>query len=315
MSKYTPLKKSIWRDKDFKKSKKDAKLLFLYLISNESINNSGIYEIPISTISEETTIGVSTVRQLLVNGSIKNIEYDMENEIAYVVNRRKHSPGGNPHQVERGIVSEFKQTSKSFLWNSFIKLNPQFKDIFPTLAQPLANGSIPLPLPIPLQDSKDLKDIKPLKIEKEKTVEVEILVHLNEKAGKKFQPTETNLGFISARLAQGHTKADCFHVIEVKTEQWLDDIKWDKFLRPETLFNNSKFTGYVNEKKGLTMSRAGPSGKPTTVRSNIDLIQKIDLGEPNDHGRIQAGHSDHVGNRATREVGARNSENMERVAD
>jgi len=71
MSNYSPLHKRIWRDKDFKRSKKDAKLLFLYLISNESINNSGVYEIPISTISEETGIGSSVVAQLLTGGSIK----------------------------------------------------------------------------------------------------------------------------------------------------------------------------------------------------------------------------------------------------
>jgi len=58
-----------------------------------------------------------------------------------VVNRRKHSPGGNPAQVEKGIISEFKQTSKTFLWNDFVKLNPQFKEMFSTVGQRLGNGS------------------------------------------------------------------------------------------------------------------------------------------------------------------------------
>lgn len=165
MSNYSPLHKKIWRDKDFKKSKKDAKLLFLYLISNESINNSGIYEIPISTISEETGIGCPTVTQLLGNGSIKNIHYDLENEIVFVVNRRKHSPGGNPAQVEKGITSEFKQTSKTFLWNEFLKLNPQFKEMFSTVGQPLVNGTVPVLIPVVI---KDLNNNKPLKMENEK---------------------------------------------------------------------------------------------------------------------------------------------------
>jgi len=259
MSKYTPLKKTIWRDKDFKKSSKDEKLLFLYLISNESINNSGIYEIPLSTISEESGIGIPTVKQLLAKGSIRNIIYDMENEMVFVVNRRKHSPGGNPVQVERGIISEFKQTSKTFLWNEFLKLNPQFKDKLSTVGQPLVNGSIPLPLPLPLED---LTNNKPLKIE------AEILDYLNKVACKKFKHTDTNLKFISGRLSQGHTKQECFYVVEVKTEEWLDDKDWDKYLRPSTLFNATKFPGYLNQKKGLVKSNSEKRGFKSQAEIN-----------------------------------------------
>ena len=80
MPKYRPVYTKIWKDRDFLKAGKDAKLLFLYFITNESITNSGIYEIPIKTISVETGIPCSTVEQLLGNRSIKNIEYDLEND-------------------------------------------------------------------------------------------------------------------------------------------------------------------------------------------------------------------------------------------
>ncbi len=166
MSKYRPIYKKIWNDRDFKKSSKDEKLLFLYFSTCEGINNSGVYEIPLSTISEQTGIHLPAVKKILQANTIKNIKYDMENEIVFVVNARKYSPGGNPVQVEKGIVSEYKQNSKTFLWNSFLKLNPQFKDKFSTVGQPLVNGSIPIPLPIPI-DSKDLTNNKPLKMEEE----------------------------------------------------------------------------------------------------------------------------------------------------
>ena len=155
MSKYRNIHKKIWSDKDFKKSSKDQKLLFFYFSTCESTNNSGIYEIPLSTISEQTSIPQSIVRKILESQSIKNIHYDMENEIVFVVNARKYSPGGNPVQVEKGILNEFKESSKTPLWNLFLDKNPQFKQSFngcPTVAQPLTNGSLPLPIPLPSED-------------------------------------------------------------------------------------------------------------------------------------------------------------------
>ena len=146
MSKYRPVYTKIWKDRDFLKASKDSKLLFIYLITNESITNSGIYEIPIKTITNETGLTRSTVEQLLVKGSMKNVIYDLKNEIVFITNTRKYCRGGNPKQVEKGIINEMRQTSKTFLWNLFIQLNPCFKDIFSKVGQLLPNSSLPLPL-------------------------------------------------------------------------------------------------------------------------------------------------------------------------
>lgn len=168
MAKYRPVLTRIWKDRDFLSLGKDSKLIFLYLITNESCNNSGVYEIPIATISHETGVPQATVKQLLGNGSIKNIIYDVENEIVFVMNARKYSPGGNPAQVEKGVLSEFQHLGKTFLWNSFLELYPEFKTIFSTVDQPLVKGTLPLPLPLPL---KDLTNNKPLKMDIEEWFE------------------------------------------------------------------------------------------------------------------------------------------------
>jgi len=153
MSKYSPIYQKIWKDKDFLKSSKDAKLIFLYLTTNDAIHISGVYEIPLSTISYETGIPSATVRQVLTNGSIKNVVYDLENEMVFLVNRlKKYSQGGNPTQVERGVISQFLENAKTPLWNLFIEVNPYYKTLFSTLDQPLPKGSLPLPLPLPLKD-------------------------------------------------------------------------------------------------------------------------------------------------------------------
>jgi uncharacterized phage protein (TIGR02220 family) len=79
---------------------------------------------------------------------------------------------------------------------------------------------------------------------------LEVLNYLNLEAGKNFQPTDKNMGFIDARLNQ-YGKQALFHVVDVKVAEWKDDPKWDTYLRPSTLFNAEKCETYVNQKLGL----------------------------------------------------------------
>ena len=51
---------------------------------------------------------------------------------------------------------------------------------------------------------------------------------------------------IKARLNEGFTEDDFKYVIKVKSEEWKQDEKMCKYLRPETLFG-TKFEGYLNQ--------------------------------------------------------------------
>jgi uncharacterized phage protein (TIGR02220 family) len=74
-----------------------------------------------------------------------------------------------------------------------------------------------------------------------------ILEYLNEQAGRSYQPVESNLRLILARLKEGASEQQCKDVIDAKVQEWLNDSKWSKYLRPETLFNATKFAGYVGQ--------------------------------------------------------------------
>ncbi len=58
---------------------------------------------------------------------------------------------------------------------------------------------------------------------------------------------DPNLRPIDARLRSGVTEDQCRRVIDCKVRDWRDDPKMAKFLRPETLFNATKFEGYLGE--------------------------------------------------------------------
>jgi uncharacterized phage protein (TIGR02220 family) len=83
---------------------------------------------------------------------------------------------------------------------------------------------------------------------KEEIPYAEIIDYLNLKTGKKFSSTtEATKKHIASRLNEGRTVQDFKTVIDNKTDSWLNDPKWFKFLRPETLFG-THFESYLNEK-------------------------------------------------------------------
>lgn len=74
----------------------------------------------------------------------------------------------------------------------------------------------------------------------------EVILYLNEKTGKKFQPnSEAAKKHITARLAEGHDVKECKVAIDNQCKEWLGT-EFEKYLRPQTLFNSEKFDGYVN---------------------------------------------------------------------
>lgn len=74
----------------------------------------------------------------------------------------------------------------------------------------------------------------------------ELLAFLNERAGKRFPDSDTNVGIIVARLREGFAPLQVRQVIVMKNREWqTTDMR--KYLRPDTLFNRSKFSNYVGE--------------------------------------------------------------------
>ena len=81
----------------------------------------------------------------------------------------------------------------------------------------------------------------------------EVLAFLEAKTGRRFRavtakgdPT-TSAKFIQARLRDGATVQDCRSVIARKWQAWRGDPKMAPYLRPETLFNATKWESYLSE--------------------------------------------------------------------
>ncbi|MDR3825836.1 conserved phage C-terminal domain-containing protein, partial [Enterococcus sp.] len=74
----------------------------------------------------------------------------------------------------------------------------------------------------------------------------EIITYLNNKSSKSFKVTQKWKDLIKARWNEGQRLDDFKKVIDVKTNQWLNNQEMNKYLRPATLFGN-KFDDYLNE--------------------------------------------------------------------
>lgn len=76
----------------------------------------------------------------------------------------------------------------------------------------------------------------------------EIIDYLNEKLQTKYKSTTPNTQkLIKARINEGSTIEDFKTVIDNKYNDWYNNEKMNKYLRPETLFG-TKFENYLNQK-------------------------------------------------------------------
>ncbi len=74
-----------------------------------------------------------------------------------------------------------------------------------------------------------------------------IIDYLNEKTKRNYSSeAKSTRAHIRARWTEGKTEPDFKKVVDIKCDQWLSDIKMQRFCRPETLFG-PKMDSYLNE--------------------------------------------------------------------
>lgn len=106
----------------------------------------------------------------------------------------------------------------------------------------------------------DFKEMKEYKETNNKIPYQEILDYLNEKANKSFRNVQGHQRHIRARFKEGYELEDFKKVIDIKVSHWLNDEKYNQYLRPETLFG-SKFDDYLNQEPKETEEIVEEIGK------------------------------------------------------
>ena len=85
-----------------------------------------------------------------------------------------------------------------------------------------------------------------------------IIEYLNKKVNKKFSyKSVSNRKLIKARFNEGYKLDDFIKVIDIKTNEWINDDKMKSYLQPSTLFRGSNFDKYLNQEFPQEIKRRG----------------------------------------------------------
>lgn len=112
-----------------------------------------------------------------------------------------------------------------------------------------ANGDAPQGKPIPYINTDVYTDVTTdiYSAEQEKIPFSDIIDYLNQAAGTNYKhSSKKTRELIQARFKEGFTTDDFKTVIDKKCAEWVNDPKYSKYLRPETLFG-TKFESYLNQ--------------------------------------------------------------------
>lgn len=109
--------------------------------------------------------------------------------------------------------------------------------------------------------------------QKIESLPIQILKFLNEKkpGDRPFQFTPSNISLIETRIKEGFKLEDFKKVISFKVNEWKNDDKMKKYIRPATLFG-SKFDQYVVESSNGSSSSDGSQNFQYKPQKTADLL-------------------------------------------
>lgn len=139
MATYRQIHNEMWDDPDFQELSLEGKIVFIYLFSNHKVGESGLYIITPRRIAFDTSVSIDTVAELL-DGGIKNVLYDTDNNIVFIRKHRIYNQmGGSPEKIKLAISNE-RLKYPSRLWGDFDKLYNEYGNPLLTLNNGLGDG-------------------------------------------------------------------------------------------------------------------------------------------------------------------------------
>ncbi len=114
----------------------------------------------------------------------------------------------------------------------------------------------------------------------------QVLTHLNQVTSSRYQVSTTSLQNIRARIGEGFTVEELSLVVDYCNAKWSEDLTMSAYLRPQTLFQPSKFRGYL--KSARSWVKAGRPPRVNGEWAREDGIFKSSF-QNTDYSKIPAG--------------------------
>ena len=258
MARYRKIDCRIWNDAKFRSLSDHGKLVFLMLLTHPGMTALGAMRATISGLAEELGWSTEAFREAFLEASSKGmVEHDPEASLIALPNFVKYNAPESPNVVrawvgaidllpECALKTRVVASARGFVQGMTEGYRKAFAEAF---AKAMPNQEQEQEQ----EQEKDLLSGKPDDAAQSDALHagpkaqcVELLEYLNTRAGKRFRPVEANVRLLAARLKES-TPDEIRAVIDAKAAEWGADAKMAKYLRPETLFNATKFAGYVGE--------------------------------------------------------------------
>ncbi|MGA4525623.1 conserved phage C-terminal domain-containing protein [Enterobacter ludwigii] len=114
----------------------------------------------------------------------------------------------------------------------------------------------------------------------------QVLVHLNQVTNSRYQICTTSLQNIRARIGEGFSVEELSLVVDYCNAKWSEDLTMSAYLRPQTLFQPSKFQGYLKSAK--SWAKAGRPPRVNGEWAREDGIFKSTF-QNTDYSKIPSG--------------------------
>lgn len=274
MRQYGSIQTKFWSSTDIYHVSDQAKLLALYLLCSPHSNMLGCFRLPIAYVAEDLNWDCETATRAINElANLNFLTYETSCSWVQITNFLKYHPIENPNQG-KSIAKLYNEVPKNLsfvpqLINNLLEqrqyLSEKFIQILETVMKPFPNQEQDQEQDqkqeqeLSMSGKPDVVSFDEYLINKDeiastqinnndlKSQALEVLLFLNEKTGKAYRPVDSNLKLIIARLKTGATVLDCRQVIAKKTREWKGNAKMAEYLRPATLFNDTKFEQYMGE--------------------------------------------------------------------
>lgn len=239
-------------------------------------NDEGLSWPSVETIARQIGAGQSTVRTALK-------ELEAEGWLSSRQRRQGNRNATNVYQLTVAKLRSAAQASESDTSKSdgskFDGSKSDASKFEPSKSSKKAGFHPPESGGDPLVSSKEEPSVKKtscqVPAETDREVQItddakSVLKYLNLMTGRRYQPSRSSLENIRARLREQFTVAEMQQTIDYMQAKWGGDLEMDKFLRPATLFQPTKFPGYQGssvawDKKGRPARVNGKWQRPTQL--------------------------------------------------
>lgn len=114
----------------------------------------------------------------------------------------------------------------------------------------------------------------------------QVLTYLNQVTSSRYQVSTTSLQNIRARIGEGFTVEELSLVVDYCNAKWSDDLTMAAYLRPQTLFQPTKFPAYL--KSATNWANAGRPARVNGKWEREDGIFKSSF-QNTDYSKVPAG--------------------------